>query len=70
MALIEQLTHKYEDEHIELAIDTIFKIFKTASTMSEEDADSYLTTCLGVYILDSFSGHPDDGVITNIKPRK
>lgn len=62
----QQMSKQYSKETFDNAVDTMYKLFKRAENMSSEDVDSYLTTCLGVYILDSFEN--SDYIITDIMP--
>jgi hypothetical protein len=48
------------------AVDTMYNMYDRADTMSKDDADAYITTCLGVYLLETF--YNSDNVITDIKP--
>ena len=64
-----QLVHKeYTDDLIEMAAETMTKIFKKASMLSDDDADAFLTTCLAVYILESYSNGGE--LITDISPEE
>jgi len=45
----------YEPEAVEAAEECFSDLFATAETMSNEDADAYLSTCLGLFILESYS---------------
>jgi len=61
------IDRKYTEETFELASNTLYKIFNKAESMSEEDANAYLTTCIGVYLLASFE--KDDDKIIDISPK-
>jgi len=45
----------YEPGTVEAAEECFYDIFTTAETMSNEDADAFLSTCLGLFILESYS---------------
>ena len=69
VCLRSQARKEYSDETFELAIDVFFKIFDIAESMSDDDADSYLTACLGLYMLESFE-NGDGDLLIGIKPGK
>ncbi len=62
----QQMDKQYSKEAFDNAVDTMYTLFKRAENMNSEDVDSYITTCLGVYILDSFK--KNDHIITDIMP--
>lgn len=66
----EMLTQRhyenYPPETREAVEECFYDIFKTAESMNKDDADTYLTTCLAVYIMEHFAAGGDN--ITRIIP--
>jgi len=69
VCLRSQAKREYSDETFELAIDVFFKLFNIAEKMNEDDADAYLTACLGLYMLEAFETGTGD-LLIGIKPGK
>ena len=57
----------FSEETLEQAAETMHTIFKNTETLDSDGVDAYLTTCLCVYILDSYEKDVD--MITDIKPK-
>ena len=53
--ITRQARKNYAPETVEAAEECFYDLFTTAETMSNEDADTYLSTCLGLFILESYS---------------
>ena len=58
---------EYTEDVLNEAVKTISAIVKRADTMHRDEASSYITTCLGLYIIESF--RTADNLITDIEPK-
>ena len=65
--ITSQSHREYTEEVFEAAVDAMYDIFIQANAMSKDDCDMYLTTCLGLYMIESFEN--GDEMVTGIKPK-
>jgi len=63
--ITSQSRREFTKEVFDAAVDAMYDIFIQAEKMSKNDADMFLTTCLGLYMIESF----ENGYVT-ISPRK
>jgi hypothetical protein len=66
--LVHQAGRNYSPETIEAVEERFFAMFALAEDMDEDAADTYLTHCLGIYMLESYE--TSDMWITKIEPRE
>lgn len=66
--IVQQARKNYEPETIEAAEECFYSLFTVAETMSGGDADAYLSACLGLFILESYS--TSDERIGKVTPRE
>jgi hypothetical protein len=64
--LIQRHYENCPPETREAVEECFYDIFKTAESMNKDDADTYLTACLAVYIMEHFIAGGDN--ITRITP--
>ena len=64
--IISQSPREFDEEVFDAAVDAMYEIYVQAGEMDKSDADMYLTTCLGLYMIESFQNGTE---MVTIKPR-
>jgi len=64
-SIISQSRREFTEEVFDAAVDAMYDIFMQANTMNKDNADMFLTTCLGLYMIESFENGAE---MVTIKP--
>ena len=64
--IVSQSRREFTEEVFDTAVDAMYDLYVQARSMDKNDADMFLTTCLGLYMIESFENGVD---MVTIKPR-
>ena len=57
--IISQSCREFTEEVFDAAVDAMYQIYTQAENMDKDNADMFLTTCLGLYMIESFENGVD-----------
>ena len=57
--IISQSHREYTEEVFDAAVDAMYQIYTQAEDMDKDNTDMFLTTCLGLYMIESFENGVD-----------